>query len=83
MRNLFRTKTKNHHLACRIYEGVCTCKGIYIGQTKGNVEIRWEEHSDINKISQPFRHLNSNPMHGFTWKVLMTAPINDQVGKNL
>ena len=50
---------------------------------KRNVEMRWEEHSDINKKSEAFRHLKRNPTHAFTWKFLMTAPINDRVRKNL
>ena len=52
-------------------------------ETKWNVETWWEEHSDINKTSEPPRHLKNNPMHAFTWKVLMTVPINDCVRKNL
>ena len=82
-RNLFRLKSKNPHPACAICKGVCTCKENYVGETKRNVEIRWEEHSGINKIFEPSRHLKSNPTHAFTWKVLMTAPINDRVRKNL
>ena len=82
MRNLFRLNSKNLHPACVIYECICTCKENYVGETKQNVEIPWEEHSDINKISEPSRHLKNNPMHAFTWKVLMTAPINDRVWKN-
>ena len=62
---------------------MCTCEENYTGETKRNVEIRWEGHSGINKISDPSRHLKSNPTHVFTWKVLMTAPINDRVRKNL
>ena len=34
MRNLFHLKSKNPHTACAIYEGVCTCKENYIGETK-------------------------------------------------
>ena len=51
--------------------------------SKQNVESWLEEHSDINKTSGPSRHLKSNPTHAFTWNVLMTAPINDGVRKNL
>ena len=69
MRNPFRLKSKNPHLACAIYEGVCTRRENYIDETKRNVEIRWEKHSDINKISEPSRHLKSNPNHVSTWKV--------------
>ena len=83
MKNLFCLKSKNPHPVCAIYEGVCTRKENYIGETKRNVKIRWEEHSDINKISEPSRHLKSNLTHAFTSKVLMTAPINDCVRKNL
>ena len=49
----------NRHPACAIYDGVCTCKENYIGETKQNVEIRWEEHSGINKISEPYRRLKA------------------------
>ena len=83
MRNMFRLKSKNPHPACVIYEGICTCKENYVGETKRNAEIRWEEHSNINKISEPSRHLKSNLTHPFTWKVLMAASINDRVRKNL
>ena len=82
MRNLFHLKSKNPHQACAIYEGVCGCNENYIDETKGNVEIRWEEHSDINKIPESSKHLKNNPTHAFTWKVLMTALINDRVRKN-
>ena len=83
MRNLFRLKSKNPHPAYVVYEKICTWKESYIGETKRNVEIRWEEHSNTNKISEPSRHLKSNLTHAFTWKVLMDAPINDRVRKNL
>ena len=82
MRNLFHLKSKNPHPACARYEGVCACNENYIDETKGNVKIRWEEHSDINKISEPSKHLKNNPTHAFTWKVLMTVFINDRVRKN-
>ena len=83
MRNLLRFKSKSSHPAWAIYEGVCPCKENYIEEIKRNVVIRWEEHSEINKISEPSRHLKSNPTHAFTWKVLMIAPINDRARENL
>ena len=66
IRNLFRLESKNPQPACAIYKGVCTCKENYIDETKRNVEIRLEEYSDINKISEPSRHLKSNPTYAFT-----------------
>ena len=83
MRNLFRLKNNKLHPACAIYEGVSTCKEKYIGETKRNVEIPWIEHSGINKISEPSRHLKSHSAHAFTRKVLMTVSINDRARKNL
>ena len=80
---LFRLKSKNLHPACAIYQGICTYKENYIGETKQNVEIRWVEHSDINKISEPSRYLKANSMHAFTWEYLITAPFSNQVRRNL
>ena len=53
MRNLFFLKSKNPHPGCVIYEGICTCKENYTGETKRNVEIRREEFSNISKTSEP------------------------------
>ena len=52
MKNMFCLKKRNPHPACVIYEGICTYKENYIGETKRNVEIQWEEYSNINKISE-------------------------------
>ena len=79
MTNLFHLKNKNQHPACVIYEGICTCKENFIGKAKQNAEIRQEEHSDINKVSEPSRNLKSNPMRAFTWNVLMVALFNDRL----
>ena len=57
------------------------CKENYIGESKRNVKTRWEEHLDINKISEPSKHLKSNPTNAFTKNVLMAAHINDRVRK--
>ena len=66
---MFRLKSKNPHSACVILEGVCTCKDNYISETKQNVEMRWEDHKNMNKISEPSRYLKSNPTHVFTWNM--------------
>ena len=83
IKNLFRLNSKNLHPAGVIYEGICTCKENYTGETKRNVEIRWEKHSDINKIYEPPSQLKSNATHSSTCNVLMVASINDCVRKNL
>ena len=76
MRNLFRLKSNKLHPACAIYEGVSTCKEKYIGETKRNVEIPRIEHSGINKISEPSRHLKSHSAIGRVL-VLVKSHFND------
>ena len=76
IRILFRLKDKNPHPACKIYEGICSCSANYIGETKRNVETRWNEHENPNKDSEPAKHLRKFPDHKFDWKILLTAPTN-------
>ena len=83
VKQLFRTKDKNPHPACKIYEGVCSCAENYVGETKRNVETRWREHENLNKDSEPAKHLREFPDHSFEWKVIMNAPIKTRIRKNL
>ena len=53
----------------------------YIGETKRNVEVRWLEHEQLKGKSEPAKHLNKNPTHKFSWRVLMSAPQNTRVRK--
>ena len=55
MRNLFRLKSKNPHPACVIYEGICTCKESYVGETKRNVEI---DGKNIQTLTKYLNHLD-------------------------
>ena len=64
-------------------ETICTCKENYNGETKWNAGIEWVEDSGVKGISEPSRHLKRNPMLTLTWNVLMAAPSNDWVRKNL
>ena len=83
IRTLFSLKSRNPHPSCKLYEGTCTCGGSYIGETKRNVEVRWQEHNDPRGNSEPAKHLYQNPTHSFTWRVFMNAPQNTRVRKNL
>ena len=40
----------------------------YIGKTGRNVTIRWDEHIDISKNSEPAKQLNQFPEYRFKWK---------------
>ena len=83
VRQLFKLKSRNPHPSCVIYEGVCSCKESYIGETVRNAEIRWKEHEDTKKDSEPARHLKNNQAHSFTWKVLLPGSSNARFRKNM
>ena len=83
IKTLFSLKSRNPHPSCKLYEGTCTCGGLYIGETKRNVEVRWQEHNDPRGSSEPAKHLYQNPTHSYTWRVLMNAPQNTRVRRNL
>ena len=76
IRSFFRLKDKNLHPACKSYEGICSYSANYIGETKRNVETRWNEHENPNKDSEPTKHPRKFPDHKFDWKILLTAPTN-------
>ena len=73
IKTLFQLKDKNLHPSCVIYEGLCSCNKMYIGETKRNVSIRWNEHNNPHNNSEPAKHLNSFPDHVFRWKIIMKA----------
>ena len=83
VKQLFSTKDKDPHPSCKIYEGICSCSISYVGETKRNVAIRWKEHENPNKDSEPAKHLRTYPDHFFTWKILLSAPHNIKLRKNL
>ena len=66
-----------------IYKGTCSCAETYIGETIRNALIRWEEHSDPTKKSEPAKHLKNNSYHVFNWLILYKAPQNYKVRRNL
>ena len=78
-----RQKSRNPHPSCVIYEGVCSCQESQIGKTVRNVEIRWLEHEDTQKDSEPAKHLKNYPTHSFTWKVLLPASSVRRIRQNM
>ena len=56
-----------------IYRGVCSCSEDYIGETDRNAIIRWDEHEDTRKASEPAKHLKSNAGHQFDWIIMCKA----------
>ena len=82
-KQLFKLKSKNPHPSCVIYEGVCVCEQIYIGEMRHNVELQWEEHENTFKDSEPAKHLKENLNQKFSWKIFFATPENKQIHKVL
>ena len=83
VKSLFPLKDKNIHPSCVVYKGTCSCGETYIGETKRNASVRWEEHNNPTKNSEPAKHLKSNIDHVFNWVILCMASKNCKVRRNL
>ena len=55
----------------------------YIGETKYNAEVRWNEHNNPTKTSEPLKHLHNNINHCFTWTIISDSLKNTKTRKNL
>ena len=64
VRQLSPLKKKNRY-PCKVYEGVCSCKENYIGESKRNSITHWNEHENSNKDSEPAKDLFQYPDHIF------------------
>ena len=73
IKSLFNNKDKNTHRSKVVYKGVCSCGVDYIGETVRNLAVRIAEHSNPSHTSEPAKHLQENPSHSFTWRVLSSA----------
>ena len=51
-------------------------------QNKHNAEVRWNEHNNPTKCSEPSK-LQSNNNHYFAWAVISNTPKNAKNWKNL
>ena len=56
-------QNKNTHPSHVIYKGKCNCGQTYIGETARNLKARVNEHSDVNKHSEPAKHIWKQPNH--------------------
>ena len=62
---------KVQHWSCVIYKGICSCGEVYVGETIRNCKIRCDEYNDVNKNSEPAKHLARNIEHKFSWQELL------------
>ena len=63
LRSLFTLKDPVIHRGNLIYQGTCSCKEFYVGETKRNSETRWKEHYSTKKTTEVGDHLLLNPGH--------------------
>ena len=82
VKSFFPLKDKNLHPSCKFYYGLCSC-GDYVGETKRNVSVRYDEHNKPSNKSKPAAHLEQNNDHYFTWRILCNAPSNTRTRKNI
>lgn len=74
IRSLFSLKDRVSHKSCVIYEGICTCGDKYIGETKRIAKMRFDEHDNPIKYSEPAKHLRQHPDHSFEWNIITSGP---------
>ena len=60
-KSLFQIKENVKHYSCLIYDGNCLCGENYVGESVRNVVLRWTEHENPNKQSEPAKHLKYFP----------------------
>ena len=89
-RSLFPLKGKNHYKSCInhyiivIYKGDWSCGSRYIGGTKRNADVSWNEHNNQIKspsktIETPSKHID----HCFTWTIISNVAKNAKTRNNL
>ena len=85
IRSLFPLKDQVDFKHCSniIYEGTCSCGNNYIGVTDRNSILRFDEHDNENKSSEPSKHLKDNENHKFGWKLLSKASRERRRGRIL
>ena len=83
IQSLFPLKNKNDYKSYVVYKRDCSCGSRFIGESKRNAEVRWNEHNNPTKSLEPSKHLRSNINHYFTWIAISNALKNANTRKNL
>lgn len=58
-KKLISIKRQEQLSSCRVYHGLYSCTGNYIGESKRNVAIGWGEHNNPTHNSHPAKHLTN------------------------
>ena len=53
-------REKNVYKLCVIYKAYCSLGSCYTGEAKHYTDVRWNEHNNPTKSSEPWKHLQNN-----------------------
>ena len=73
IRSLFLIKDKNDYKSCVICKGDCSCDSCYIGLTKRNADVRWNEHDNRTKVQNhqnTFEATSTTILQGLSFQML-------------
>ena len=70
MESTFKLKEKIAHPSHVVYKDKCISGHTYIGEKARNLEVRVNEHLNVNKQSEPAKHIRQHPNRKFAWEAL-------------
>ena len=74
VKSFFPLKDKNLYPSCKVYYGLCSYGEDYVGETKRNVSVSYDEHNKLSKKLKPVEHLEQKIGDHFTRRILCNAP---------
>ena len=80
---IIRTWSSIFYYLIKIYLINTICGEDYVGETKRNISVCYDEHNKPSKKSKPAAHLEQNIDHYFTWRILCNAPSNAKTRKSI
>ena len=83
MLSLLPLKDKSNYKLRVILKGDCSCGSSYISERNSSAEVRWNEHNNVTKSSEPLKHLQNNIDHCFTQIIILNASRNAKIRKQL
>ena len=62
---------------------MCICRETYIGETRRNAQIKWHDHEDPKKESEPAKHFRNHPDQSFSCQMLLSVPAKNHIRKTM
>ena len=77
----YRKKTLS--LLLKIYYGIFDCDEDYASETERNTKTKWLEHNNLERKSEPDRHILNNVERIITWTILAQTSKKGSIRKNV